>query len=113
MTRMAGSLTIDWLQCHYRNLATCTPSLANLVSQLLKRNLRQEGDPHDCEQDAAAAMQLVKHAILHGVPSAMEAPQVKASVHILNRWYCHLTGSGCSCSLTSITHLSPAFSKGS
>lgn len=62
-----------------RHLATCTPSLANLVSQMLKRNLRQEGAPHDCEQDAAAAMQLVIYAIQHGVPPPMEAPQVKAS----------------------------------
>ena len=46
---------------------------------MLKRNLRQEGAPHDCEQDAAAAMQLVNHAIQHGVPPPMEAPQVKAS----------------------------------
>lgn len=65
--------------CICRDLATCTPSLANLVSQLLGRNLRQEGAPHDCEQDAAAAMQLVNYAIQHGVPPPMEAPQVKAS----------------------------------
>lgn len=46
---------------------------------MLKRSLRQEGAPHDCEQDAAAAMQLVNYAIQHGVPPPMEAPQVKAS----------------------------------
>ena len=46
---------------------------------MLERNLRQEGAPHDCEQDAAAAMQLVNYAIQHGVPPPMEAPQVKAS----------------------------------
>ena len=66
--------------CICRDLATCTPSLANLVSQMLNRNLRQEGAPHDCEQDAAAAMQLVNHAVQHGLPPPMEAPEIKASV---------------------------------
>ena len=60
-----------------RGLVTCTPSLANLVSQVLCRSLRQEGAPHDCEQDAAAAMQLVNHALRHGVPAGMQAPQIK------------------------------------
>ena len=50
---------------------------------MLQRNLRQEGAPHDCEQDAAAAMQLVNYAIQHGVPPPMEAPQVKASLPCL------------------------------
>lgn len=50
---------------------------------MLQRNLRQEGAPHDCEQDAAAAMQLVNYAIQHGVPPPMEAPQVKASIPCL------------------------------
>ena len=60
-----------------RGLSTCTPSLANLVSQMLGRSLRQEGAPHDCEQDAAAAMQLVNHALQHGVPEPMNAPDIK------------------------------------
>ena len=46
---------------------------------MLNRNLRQEGAPHDCEQDAAAAMQLVNYIIQHGVPPPMEAPQIKVS----------------------------------
>lgn len=49
---------------------------------MLNRNLRQEGAPHDCEQDAAAAMQLVNYIIQHGVPPPMEAPQVKVSASL-------------------------------
>ena len=44
---------------------------------MLGRSLRQEGAPHDCEQDAAAAMQLVNHALQHGTPPPMDAPQIK------------------------------------
>lgn len=44
---------------------------------MLGRSLRQEGAPHDCEQDAAAAMQLVNHALQHGVPAPMNAPDIK------------------------------------
>ena len=56
--------------------------------QLLVRSLRQEGAPHDCEQDAAAAMQLVNHAVLHGIPAPLDAPQVKASVCRLKSVMC-------------------------
>ncbi len=44
---------------------------------MLGRSLRQEGAPHDCEQDAAAAMQLVNHALQHGIPPPMDAPEIK------------------------------------
>ena len=44
---------------------------------MLGRSLRQEGAPHDCEQDAAAAMQLVNHALQHGTPPPMDAPEIK------------------------------------
>ncbi|KAL3156616.1 hypothetical protein ABBQ38_000903 [Trebouxia sp. C0009 RCD-2024] len=77
------------LLCSYKDLATCTPSLANLVSQMLNRSLRQEGAPHDCEQDAAAAMQLVNHAIQHGLPPPMEAPQIKVSKSDLKKLFVH------------------------
>ena len=70
------------LLCCTRGLSTCTPSLANLVSQMLGRHLRQEGAPHDCEQDAAAAMQLVNHALRHGIPAPMDAPEIKVCVEV-------------------------------
>ena len=47
---------------------------------MLGRSLRQEGAPHDCEQDAAAAMQLVNHALQHGMPAPLTAPEIKVSV---------------------------------
>ncbi len=48
---------------------------------MLGRSLRQEGAPHDCEQDAAAAMQLVNHALQHGIPPPMDAPETKVRHH--------------------------------
>ncbi len=53
---------------------------------MLGRNLRQEGAPHDCEQDAAAAMQLVNHALQHGIPAPMDAPEIKVIQYIVHNW---------------------------
>ncbi|KAL0053990.1 hypothetical protein WJX82_002016 [Trebouxia sp. C0006] len=77
------------LLCSYKGLSACTPSLANLVSQMLGRSLRQEGAPHDCEQDAAAAMQLVKHALQHGIPPPMDAPEIKVAKEDLRKLFIH------------------------
>ena len=49
-----------------RDLQHATPSLADLVQQVLGRQLRQEGVPHNCERDALAAMELVLHGLQHG-----------------------------------------------
>ncbi|DBA67637.1 TPA: hypothetical protein ACH3X2_001233 [Trebouxia sp. C0005] len=77
------------LLCSYKGLSTCTPSLANLVSQMLGRSLRQEGAPHDCEQDAAAAMHLVQHALQHGIPPPMDAPEIKVAKEDLRKLFIH------------------------
>ena len=57
-----------------RNLQQATPSLADLVQQVLGRQLRQEGVPHDCERDALAAMELVLHGLRHGCRQDLNPP---------------------------------------
>ena len=57
-----------------RNLQHATPSLADLVQQVLGRQLRQEGVPHDCERDALAAMELVLHGLRHGCSQDLTPP---------------------------------------
>ncbi len=53
------------------------PSLADLSKELLKRVLRQEGSPHDCKDDAVAAVQLAKHLMQHGPTLVLDPPNVK------------------------------------
>ncbi|CAL8460769.1 g300 [Coccomyxa elongata] len=61
----------------YRNLMTCVPSLADLSKLLLKRVLREDGAPHDCKEDAIAAVQLAKHLMQHGPTLVLDPPNVK------------------------------------
>ncbi len=63
-----------------RNLLTCVPSLADLSKLLLKRVLREDGAPHDCKEDAIAAVQLAKHLMQHGPTLVLDPPNVK--VHL-------------------------------
>lgn len=61
----------------YRDRRSNPPSLADLALQVLGQSLRSESAAHDCQQDAAAAMQLVNHALQHGIPQDMQAPPKK------------------------------------
>lgn len=63
-----------------RNLMSCVPSLADLSKLLLKRVLRKDGAPHDCKEDAIAAVQLAKHLMQHGPTLVLDPPNVK--VHL-------------------------------
>ena len=44
------------------------------MQQVLGRQLRQEGVPHDCERDALAAMELVLHGLRHGCRQDLTPP---------------------------------------
>ena len=68
-----------------RNLQQATPSLADLVQQVLGRQLRQEGVPHDCERDALAAMELVLHGLRHGCRQDLTPPATQVIRKALHR----------------------------
>ena len=75
--------------CHtHRDFPKQSPSLTDLVTQVLGQSLRQDGAVHDCEQDATATMQLVNHALQNGIPTDLQAPPIKvwmdplATVHM-------------------------------
>lgn len=62
---------------------TCVPSLADLSKLLLKRVLREDGAPHDCKEDAIAAVQLAKHLMQHGPTLVLDPPNVKVHLRFL------------------------------
>ena len=54
------------------------PSLADLSRAVLGRVLRGEAAPHDCADDARAAMALVQHLLQKGTPcAALDPPRNK------------------------------------
>ncbi|CAA6672586.1 unnamed protein product [Spirodela intermedia] len=66
-----------------------TPSLNSLCESVLGSPIRKEGDPHECRNDAEAAMKLVLAKIEHGFddPIAIEAKKVcirSESVHAVS-----------------------------
>lgn len=63
-----------------RGLPDCTPSLADLASQVLGQSLRPPGQPHDCERDAAAAVALALSALQHGAKMDLQPPEIKVCV---------------------------------
>lgn len=73
-----------WRPVGCRNLSNCVPSLADLSKMLLKRVLREEGSPHDCKDDAVAAVQLTKHLMQHGPTLALDPPNVKVRASLLH-----------------------------
>lgn len=67
------------VECVCRNLAGCVPSLADLSRMVLGRVLRAEAAPHDCADDARAAMALVAHLLREGMPCmTLDPPHSKA-----------------------------------
>lgn len=65
------------------------PSLDNLCKSVLGYELRKKGAPHDCVQDATAAMKLVLAAVKQGVdtiiPSSEDVAALKMAKLLLHR----------------------------
>jgi hypothetical protein len=75
--RLNHQLVIDTaLLFQYQGLVKCTPSLADLALQVLGKQIRVSQSEHDSMEDAATSMDLVLHALQHGV-NPVVPPEVK------------------------------------
>ena len=65
------------------------------MQQVLGRQLRQEGVPHDCERDALAAMELVLHGLRHGCRQDLTPPATQVTSRALHMSYLLLVSLDC------------------
>lgn len=63
-----------------RGLSSYSPKLSDLARDVLGRQLRpDESQPHDCATDAAAAVALAQHAMVHGCREPLQPPSLKVT----------------------------------
>jgi len=71
------------------------PSLAHLCAEVLKKPIRSDPTAnHDSIEDAQAALDLVLHAVKHGLPMDLEAPEVKVDPEDLKKLFVHRVPAG-------------------
>lgn len=78
----------------YKDLPNAAPPLTDLVTRLLGRQLRQEGDPHDVTADAHASMDLALYEHQKGPTPGLEAPLVEVSDSDRKRLLVHAMPAG-------------------